>query len=66
LLSEKLAEMGEACQQVLRLSWSGKSMEEVAEILQVSYGYARKKKSECMAKLVMLVKQSSKFNFLKW
>ena len=66
LLNEKLAELGESCRQLLQLSWSGKSMEEVAEILKVTYGYARKKKSECMAKLVALVKQSSQFNSLKW
>lgn len=66
LLAEKIAQLGESCQQLLRLSWSGKSMEEVAESLQMTYGYARKKKSECMAKLVMLVKQSSKFDSLKW
>jgi RNA polymerase sigma factor (sigma-70 family) len=65
LLSEKLAELGEGCKQLLRLSWSGKSMEEVAEILQVTYGYARKKKSECMAKLVQLVKQAPQFSSLK-
>lgn len=66
LLSEKLAELGDACKELLRLSWSGKTMEEVAEKLGFTYGYARKKKSECMAKLVMLVKQSSKFRTLKW
>ncbi|MCU7551968.1 sigma-70 family RNA polymerase sigma factor [Chitinophagaceae bacterium LB-8] len=66
LLHEKLSELGESCQQLLRLSWSGKSMDEVAQILKVTYGYARKKKSECMSKLMQLVKQSPKFDFLKW
>jgi RNA polymerase sigma factor (sigma-70 family) len=66
LLMEKLAKLGEGAQQLLLLSWSGKSMEEVAEILHVSYGYARKKKSEAMAKLIKLVKQSPEFNNLKW
>ena len=41
-------------------------MDEVAKKLKVSYAYARKKKSECMAKLITLVKQSPKFNSLKW
>jgi RNA polymerase sigma factor (sigma-70 family) len=66
LLLEKLAAMGETCQQLLRLSWSDKSMEEVAEILHMTYGYVRKKKSECMAKLVLLIKQSAQFSSLKW
>jgi RNA polymerase sigma factor (sigma-70 family) len=66
LLNEKLSELGESCRQLLRLSWSGKSMDEVAKILNVTYGYARKKKSECMSKLMQLVKQSPKFNLLKW
>jgi RNA polymerase sigma factor (sigma-70 family) len=65
LLQEKLAQLGEGCRELLQLSWSGKSMEEVAGILKVSYGYARKKKCECMARLVSLVKQSSQFNSLK-
>lgn len=66
LLREKLQEMGESCKNLLRLSWSGLSMDEVAGKLNVSYAYARKKKSECMAKLIALVKESPKFNSLKW
>ena len=65
LITKKFAELGESCKQILSLSWSGKSMEEVAGILNVTYGYARKKKSECMAKLIKLVKQSSQFKDLK-
>lgn len=66
LLAEKLSQMGESCKNLLRLSWSGLSMDEVAKKLNVSYAYARKKKSECMAKLITLVRQSPKFNSLKW
>ena len=66
LLAEKLSEMGDSCKNLLKLSWSGLSMDEVAKKLKVSYAYARKKKSECMAKLITLVKQSPKFNSLKW
>lgn len=65
LLHEKLSELGEGCRQLLKISWSGISMEEVAISLNVSYGYARKKKSECMSKLITLVKKSSAFNALK-
>ncbi|MEX2568723.1 MAG: sigma-70 family RNA polymerase sigma factor [Cyclobacteriaceae bacterium] len=66
LLKEKIKELGAACRELLQLSWSGKSMEEVAALLDFSYGYARKKKSECMAKLIMLVKKSDKYRTLKW
>jgi RNA polymerase sigma factor (sigma-70 family) len=66
LLDEKLAELGESCRKLLQLSWSGKGMDEVAAILNVTYGFARKKKSECMAKLVSLVKESPRYNSLKW
>jgi hypothetical protein len=40
-------------------------MEEVADFLGVTYGYARKKKSQCMGKLTQLVKNSNEFNQLK-
>ncbi|HXO76618.1 MAG TPA: sigma-70 family RNA polymerase sigma factor [Puia sp.] len=66
LLVEKLENLGDSCRRLLYLSWSGKSMNEVAEMLKLSYGYARKKKSECMAKLISLVRESPQFNSLKW
>ena len=65
LLRHKMNELGESCKELLRLSWSGKSMEEVAEILKVTYGYARKKKCTCMARLIALVKDSPEFNSLR-
>lgn len=65
LLLEKVAELSTSAQQLLNLSWSGKSMYEVAEILGITYGYARKKKSECMEKLFLLVKRSPEFSTLK-
>ena len=51
---------------MLELSWSGMGMEEVAEKLENSYGYIRKKKSECMAKLIALIKGSPSFAILQW
>jgi RNA polymerase sigma factor (sigma-70 family) len=65
LLAQKLAELCEDCRKLLQLSWSGKPMEEVARILNITYGYARKKKSVCMAELVALVKGSPQFKMLK-
>jgi RNA polymerase sigma factor (sigma-70 family) len=66
LLEEKINELGDGCQQVLKMSWSGLPMDEVAKQLQNTYGYIRKKKSECMAKLIALVKTSSQFTKLQW
>ena len=66
LLFEQLGKLGDSCKELLRLSWSGRPMNEVAELLKVSYGYARKKKSECMARLIAMVRESPQFNSLKW
>jgi len=66
LLTEKFNEMGEGCKQLLELSWSGISLMEVAEKLQNSYNYIKKKKSECMGKLITLVKKSPEFANLQW
>jgi len=66
LLNEKIAELGEDCRKLLQLSWSGKTMEEVAGLLNISYGYARKRKCKCISKLVTMIKQSSRFDPLKF
>jgi len=65
LLHENLNALDENSRQLLQLSWSGKPMSEVAQTLHMSYSYARKKKSHCMAKLIMLIKKSSTYNSLK-
>ena len=66
LLQEKFKELGAGCKELLELSWSGLSMDEVAQKLENSYGYIRKKKSECMAKLIALVKTAPAFTTLQW
>jgi RNA polymerase sigma factor (sigma-70 family) len=66
LLIQKLKDLGDSCRAVLELSWSGLCMEEVASKLGNTYGYVRKKKSECMAKLIALVKTSPQFETLQW
>jgi len=66
LLTEKFEQLSESSKELLRFSWSGKSMEEVAQILRRSYGYVRKKKSKCMAKLITLVKQSEHYKAVEW
>jgi RNA polymerase sigma factor (sigma-70 family) len=65
LFDEKFAILGDGCQELLKLSWLGKPLEEVAEILKVTYGYVRKKKSECMGKLTTLIHQSAEYANLK-
>jgi len=66
LIEEKLAELGEGCRNLLTLAWSGKPLLEVAETLNFSYAYVRKKKTECMSKLISLVKEAPGFSALKW
>ena len=65
LLEEKLQHIGESCLSLLRLVWSGKPLEEVANLLNISYAYIRKKKSECITKLMALVKNTLEYEQLK-
>ena len=44
--------LGEKCREIIRWCLSGKPQEEVAAALGVTYGYLRKKKSECMGTLI--------------
>jgi RNA polymerase sigma factor (sigma-70 family) len=64
LLEEKFAELGSGCKELLQHAWAGQAMEEVAKTLNVSYGYVRKKKSECMGKLTELVKSTPDYKQL--
>ncbi|MES2240220.1 MAG: sigma-70 family RNA polymerase sigma factor [Bacteroidota bacterium] len=57
--------LGEKCQEVLKLSFTLKSMEEVAEKLNVTYGYVRKKKSLCTGQLTQWIQENSSFKLLK-
>ncbi|HYF32897.1 MAG TPA: sigma-70 family RNA polymerase sigma factor [Chitinophagaceae bacterium] len=66
LVESMLEHLEEGCRQLLRLAWSGRSMEEIAAMLNFSYAYVRKKKSGCMAKLVALVRSSQRYADLKW
>jgi RNA polymerase sigma factor (sigma-70 family) len=64
LLEAKFTELGEGCRELLQHSWGGKAMDEVAQLLKVTYAYVRKKKSECMGKLTELIKKSSDYKLL--
>lgn len=65
LFESKFKELGKKCQELLKAAFKLKSMEEVAKFLGVSYGYARKSKSECMGKLTQLVKNSKEYHHIK-
>ena len=62
LFQEKFKELGKACQDLLKLSFTDASMQSVADQLKVSYAYARKKKSLCVGQLTKLVRSSSAYN----
>ena len=64
LFTEMFNKLGTACKDLLIATFKIKSMEEVAASLNVSYAYARKKKSLCIGKLTKLVQESPKFNQL--
>jgi RNA polymerase sigma factor (sigma-70 family) len=57
--------LGDKCQELLKLSFTIKSMEEVAEKLNVTYGYVRKKKSLCIGQLTQWIQETSRFKSLK-
>ncbi|TDD99407.1 RNA polymerase sigma factor [Flavobacterium cellulosilyticum] len=62
LMFEKL---GDKCQELLKLSFAIKSMEEVAEKLNVTYGYVRKKKSLCVGQLTQWIQETNRYKSLK-
>lgn len=66
LFLEKLNELGEGCRELLKQNWRGMPLNEVAVKLNISYAYARKRKTECMAKLIKMMRQSPQYEQLKW
>lgn len=65
LFDSMFSKLGDKCQELLRLSFTTKSMEEVAEKLNVTYGYVRKKKSLCVGQLTALVQETYSYKNLK-
>jgi RNA polymerase sigma factor (sigma-70 family) len=65
LFEAKFNELGDKCRELLKLSFTLPSMEDVASALNVSYGYVRKKKSLCMGQLTELIQQSSIYKTLR-
>ncbi len=66
LFDEMFRKLGEKCQEVLKLSFVTKTMEEVAEKLNVTYGYVRKKKSLCTGQLTEMIQQSPRFRSINY
>jgi len=63
---QKFKGLGPSCQDILKLSWTGISLQEVASQLDISYQYVRKKKSECVKRLMELVREDPAFTALKY
>lgn len=66
LFREFLEKLPESCLQILRLSWSGISMEAVSVQLNMSYNYVRKRKSECIDRLTEAIQASPAYAALKY
>jgi RNA polymerase sigma factor (sigma-70 family) len=64
LIESKLADLGESCRQLLQYNWGGKKLEEIAELMKTSYAYIRKKKGDCMGKLIELIKSTPDYKLL--
>lgn len=65
LFDTMFQKLGDKCQELLKLSFAIKSMEEVAEKLNVTYGYVRKKKSLCVGQLTQWIQETNRFTSLK-
>ncbi|CAL2082302.1 sigma-70 family RNA polymerase sigma factor [Tenacibaculum sp. 190524A05c] len=65
LFESTLQTLGKACKDLLKVCFSLKSMEEVSKKLNISYAYARKKKSQCIGQLTKLIKASPKYKEIK-
>jgi DNA-directed RNA polymerase specialized sigma24 family protein len=48
-------ELGTACKEIIQKCLGGEDQEKIAVQLKVTYGYLRKKKSECMASLTKMI-----------
>lgn len=55
LFLQCLEKLGGTCKELIRRSMSGDAQELIAEQMKVTYGYLRKKKSECMAALTKMI-----------
>lgn len=72
VVKDALSMMDKTCREIIETSWQtdneGKYLGwmDVATILNMSYGYIRKKASECKMRLIELVQKDSRFKDLKY
>jgi len=65
LFDTMFQKLGDKCKELLQWSFTLKTMEEVAEKLQVTYGYVRKKKSLCVGQLTQWIQEAQIYKSLK-
>lgn len=65
LFMEMFNQLGNACKELLKTTFAIKSLEEVAQKLGQSYGYVRKKKSQCIGQLTKLVQNAPRYHQIK-
>lgn len=65
LFKELFQKLGDTCKEILQLSFGSFSMEEIANQLNISYAYARKKKSLCIGQLTKWTQESQVYKQLK-
>jgi RNA polymerase sigma factor (sigma-70 family) len=58
-------ELGHKCRELLKLSWSGIPMQEVAQQMGMTYAYARKRKTVCTQQMIAMARESPDFQELK-
>ena len=56
LFMQMFGKLGDRCREIIEKCLGSKAQDEVAEELGVSYAYLRKKKSECTAELIKMIK----------
>jgi len=63
LYKRKFAELGEDCQKILNLFFSGEKFKEIANKLDLaSENSAKKKKHLCQKKLIQMIQKDQRFN----
>jgi RNA polymerase sigma factor (sigma-70 family) len=62
LFDRMFQKLGDKCKELLQWSFTLKTMEEVAEKLNVTYGYVRKKKSLCVGQLTQWIQEANSIN----
>lgn len=69
LFYRKFRELGPSCQELLGLSWTQNpntkkynTLYEIAELVDNSYGYVRRKIADCRSRLMQLIRESDDFD----